>query len=117
MSTSITEQEPKKLSEMAIGEQGFCSLSAHYAGLARPLWGQNAQVLAEMRGCQQMTTERFLLQSPVYPTRTPNATLAVKREDKGYSVRFPVGWSPRKFLAPLPANPLPIVGTNQNQPN
>jgi hypothetical protein len=102
---ALSEHNPRMLSEMEIGEEGFCSLQSLYGGPALPTWGQDACVSG-----MPLTTRTFLVDSKVYPNRSPQAALRVKRLMAGFSVGFPDGAPTVKFLPGHPPSPLPVVG-------
>jgi hypothetical protein len=95
----------KMLSEMEIGEEGFCSVLSLYGGPALPVWGEDARVSGI-----PVTTRTFLMDSEVYPKRSPQAALRVKRLTMGFSVGFPDGAPTVKFRHGHLPNPLPVVG-------
>jgi hypothetical protein len=101
----------KMISEMAIGEEGFCGQKALYGGPARPVWGQGA-----WKSGTPLTTRTFLWDSPVFPTPSKQATLHVKREMMGFYVRFSDGAPTIKFRANHPPIPLPVIGANPDSP-
>jgi hypothetical protein len=101
----VIEMDRKMLSEMEIGEEGFCSLQSLYGGPALPAWGQDGRVSGI-----PLTTRTFLVDSEVSPKRSPQAALRVKRLTAGFSVGFPDGAPTVKFLPGHPPKPLPVVG-------
>ena len=84
----------KTISEMAIGEEGFCSLKALYGGPVRPVWGKGAK-----NSGKPLTTRTFLLDSPIIPARSAECTLHVRREMMGFSVRFPEAHQQSNFAS------------------
>ena len=103
---TTSRQSRRVLSEMEIGEEGFCSLQSLYGGPALPVWGHHADVAGTL-----MTTRTFLVDSEVYPNWSLQATLNVKRLTAGFSVAFPDGATTVKFRRDHPATPLPVVGS------
>jgi hypothetical protein len=107
---TVAERQ-KMISEMAIREEGFCRLKALYGGPARPVWGQGA-----WQSATPLTTRTFLWDSPIYSARSNHATLHVRREMMGFSVRFPDGAPTVKFRSNHPPIPLPVVSANPDNP-
>lgn len=103
----VVEHKPRMISEMAIGEKGFCSAQSLYGGPALPVLGHDAQVSG-----MSLMTRTFLLDSQVYPEASEQATLYVQRELIGFYVRLPVDATTVKFRRNHPPNPLPVVGTD-----
>jgi hypothetical protein len=101
---SVAEHQ-KMLSEMEIGEEGFCSVLSLYGGPALPVWGEDARVSGI-----PVTTRTFLMDSEVYPMLSPQATLRVKRLPIGFSVGFPDGTPTIKFRPGHLPKLLPVVG-------
>jgi hypothetical protein len=87
-------EHQKMLSEMEIGEEGFCSALSLYGGPALPVWSEDARVSGI-----PVTTRTFLMDSEVYPKGSPQAALRVKRVTMGFSVGFPDGAPTIKFRA------------------
>ena len=77
-------EHQKMLSEMAVGEQGFCSALSLYGGPALPAWGQEARVSGI-----PVTTRTFLVDSEVSPKLSPQASLRVRRLKMGFSIGCP----------------------------
>jgi hypothetical protein len=98
-------EHQKMLSEMEIGEEGFCSVLSLYGGPALPVWGEDARVSGI-----PVTTRTFLMDSEVYSKPSPEARLRVKRLKMGFSVGFPDGAPTVKFRAGHLPKPLPVVG-------
>jgi hypothetical protein len=96
----------KMLSQMGIGEEGFCSLQSLYGGPALPVWTPNPQV------AYLPLTRTFLLDSEVYPDRSRQAMLRVKRLTMGFSVGIPDGAATIKLRRDHPPMPLPVVGAD-----
>ncbi len=99
-----TDESPKKLSEMVVGEICYCAGQAYYVGPNRPKWfGFHLT---------QSTTEAFLLDCPVRETRSQDAPVRVRRDPEGYVLWVPKGWAP-KFDRNEPLDePLPVVWIN-----
>jgi hypothetical protein len=106
----MPEQQATKLSDMAIGEKGFCSVKAYYHGPVLPVWEQPVQAGGKL------TTGTFLLDSDVYPDRSPRATLYVERLSIVFAVGLPDGAPPAPYRADHPQIPLPVAGHNPIPP-
>jgi hypothetical protein len=107
----MPKHKRKQLSEMTIGEEGFCSLESHYIGPACPLCVSGDQAGANI------VTRTFLLDSEVYEECSPQATLHVRRLIMGFLVGRPDDAPPVQSLPELPLNPLSVVGTYPKQPD
>jgi hypothetical protein len=101
----------RMISEMGIGEEGFCSLKSLYGGPPLPIWGQDRRASRTL-----LMTRTFLLDSEIYSVRSIHATLHVTREPMGFAVRVPDGAPTVRFRRDHPPIPLPIVGINSSEP-
>jgi hypothetical protein len=83
----MADQRPKRLSEMMIGEKGFCSKDAVYVGERLSTFGPTIGQPEPRHGFPGTST--FLRPNlPVYHEPSDRANIPVERHDMGFIVQW-----------------------------